>query len=155
MRLLFRLIKFTKCGEQAYLAPVRIGSPNGAGFTAKQVEEIINHIKQGYPASVSTGRKETTEMKHLGLHTNHCYPILDWIGPTDGAAPGADSDYLTIRNPHNRISIKNTVPNLGVELEQEHAFWFGKVGGWGATQKALSLVGGGAHTGLGQVRGTV
>ena len=65
------------------------------------MEEIISHFKQGYPASLATGKRETPAMKKLGLHECHCYPVLDWIG-SDGKTPG-ESDYLTIRNPHNRI----------------------------------------------------
>ena len=106
-----------------------------------QVEEVIDHMKQGYPVSLATGKKETPAMKLLGLHECHCYPALDWMA-SDPAYP-EESDYLTIRNPHNRISIKATVPNLGVELEQEHAFSFGRAGGWAATHRAFSSARGG------------
>lgn len=72
-------------------------------------------------------------MELLGLHACHCYAVLDWMAENPNANHIGESDYITIRNPHNRLGIsgnannagfKNTVPNLhNAELHQD-AFRF-------------------------------
>lgn len=80
-----------------------------------------------------TGVKESEGMKLLGLHACHCYAVLDWMAENRNANHIGESDYITIRNPHNRLGIsgnannagiKNTVPNLHMAEQHQDAFRF-------------------------------